>query len=75
MPTLFGAADIATSLFVDMPEMWANSANKFFDGLASGTCIAIDYQGWQADLLVKSDRFHAFRRRMRLLPQRCLRKY
>ena len=31
--------------------MWANSANKFFDALASGTPVAINYGGWQADLL------------------------
>lgn len=47
----FRAATVSTSLFVDIPEMWHNSANKFFDGLASGTAIAINYQGWQADLL------------------------
>src|SRR5690606_3480497 len=29
----------------------ANSANKFFDGLASGTPMAINYGGWQAELL------------------------
>ena len=31
--------------------MWANSANKFFDALASGKPVAINYGGWQADLL------------------------
>jgi hypothetical protein len=31
--------------------MWSNSANKFFDALASGTPVMINYQGWQADLL------------------------
>jgi glycosyltransferase involved in cell wall biosynthesis len=51
MPAVLSAADIATSLFVDLPQMWANSANKFFDALASGTPVAINYQGWQADLL------------------------
>jgi glycosyltransferase involved in cell wall biosynthesis len=39
------------SLFINLPEMWANSANKFFDGLASGTAIGINYHGWQAKLL------------------------
>ncbi|MDZ7703685.1 MAG: hypothetical protein U5L04_04265 [Trueperaceae bacterium] len=34
-----------------MKEMWANSANKFFDALASGTPVAINYGGWQAELL------------------------
>lgn len=51
IPTVLAAADIATSLFVDLPEMWANSANKFFDALASGTPVAINYRGWQAKLL------------------------
>jgi glycosyltransferase involved in cell wall biosynthesis len=51
MPSIFSAATVAVSLFVDMPQMWANSANKFFDALASGTPVAINYQGWQADLL------------------------
>lgn len=47
----FSAATISTSLFVDLPAMWANSANKFFDALTSGTPVMINYQGWQADLL------------------------
>jgi glycosyltransferase involved in cell wall biosynthesis len=51
IPAILSAADLATSLFIDLPEMWANSANKFFDALASGTPVAINYQGWQADLL------------------------
>jgi len=51
MPKILSAADMATSLFIDLPEMWANSANKFFDALASGTPVAINYQGWQAELL------------------------
>jgi len=54
MPKVLSAADIATSLFIDLQEMWANSANKFFDALASGTPVAINYQGWQADLLKKN---------------------
>lgn len=51
MPSVLSAADIATSLFIDLKEMWANSANKFFDAFASGTPIAINYGGWQANLL------------------------
>ena len=49
----FAAADLVTSLFRDAPAMWANSANKFFDGLAAGRPVAINYGGWQADLLTK----------------------
>jgi glycosyltransferase involved in cell wall biosynthesis len=48
---LLAATDIATSLFIPLREMEENSANKFFDGLASGCCMAINYGGWQAELL------------------------
>ncbi len=51
MPAVLSATTVATSLFIDLEEMWVNSANKFFDALASGTPVAINYGGWQADLL------------------------
>lgn len=51
VPALFGASTISTSIFVDVPEIWPNSANKFFDALAAGKPIAINYCGWQADLI------------------------
>lgn len=51
IPTVLSAADIATSLFIDLPEMWANSANKFFDALAAGRPVAINHEGWLADLI------------------------
>jgi len=54
MPAILGAATVATSLFIDLPEMWANSANKFFDALAAGTPVAINYKGWQAELLQRT---------------------
>jgi len=54
MPMILGAATIATSLFINLPEMWANSANKFFDALAAGTPLAINYQGWQAEILTRT---------------------
>jgi glycosyltransferase involved in cell wall biosynthesis len=54
VPKILSAADMATSLFIDLPEMWANSANKFFDALASGTPVAINYCGWQAEILEES---------------------
>ena len=47
----FATADLSLSLFIDLKEMWANSANKFFDSLAAGTPVAINYRGWQADLI------------------------
>jgi glycosyltransferase involved in cell wall biosynthesis len=34
--------------------MWNNSANKFFDALAAGKPVAVNYGGWQAELLEQS---------------------
>lgn len=48
---VFSAADITTSVVTDNPAMNANSANKFFDSLAAGRPIAINHEGWQADLI------------------------
>ena len=49
------AADMATSVFVDLKEMWSNSANKFFDALAAGKPVAINYGGWQAEILYETN--------------------
>jgi len=51
VPELLSAVDIATSLFLPIPQMESNSANKFFDALAAGCCVAINYGGWHAQLL------------------------
>ncbi|MFT7405568.1 glycosyltransferase family 4 protein [Zhongshania sp.] len=51
MPALFGSATFICSLFVDIPEMRANSANKFFDGLAAGKPVLLNYGGWQRELV------------------------
>jgi glycosyltransferase involved in cell wall biosynthesis len=54
MPDLLAAATISTSLFIPLRQMWNNSANKFFDALAAGKPIAINYGGWQARVLEES---------------------
>lgn len=51
MPEVLAAATVATSLFIPLKEMWANSANKFFDALASAKPIVINYEGWQAKIV------------------------
>jgi glycosyltransferase involved in cell wall biosynthesis len=51
IPELLAAATIASSLVVPLEALWMNSANKFFDALAGGKPIAINYDGWQADIL------------------------
>ncbi len=53
MPALLSAATICTSLFIPVKEMWNNSANKFFDALAAGRPVAINYGGWQSEILRK----------------------
>lgn len=51
MPAVLSAATLATSLFTDVPGMQDNSANKFFDALAASRPLALNYGGWQAELL------------------------
>ena len=51
MPAVLSAADIATSTVIDRQALWANSANKVFDGLAAGRAIAINHEGWLADMI------------------------
>ncbi|HEY5842429.1 MAG TPA: glycosyltransferase family 4 protein [Mycobacterium sp.] len=51
MPAVLSAATVATSLFLPLEQMQSNSANKFFDALAAGRPVAINYGGWQAELL------------------------
>ena len=51
IPALLAAATVATSLFRPVPEMESNSANKFFDALAAGRPVAINYGGWHRMLL------------------------
>jgi glycosyltransferase involved in cell wall biosynthesis len=52
IPALLSAATMASALFVNLPEMRPNSANKFFDGLASGTPVMLNYGGWMHDLVI-----------------------
>ncbi len=54
MPEVLAASTVCTSLFTDLPEMWNNSANKFFDSLAAGKPVAINYGGWKSQLLAES---------------------
>ncbi|MCL1907139.1 MAG: glycosyltransferase family 4 protein [Propionibacteriaceae bacterium] len=51
MPSVLASCKVATSLFLPIPEMEANSANKFFDALAAGKPVIINYGGWQKNVL------------------------
>ncbi len=54
MPALYRLSTFNIATFKDIPELRHNSANKFFDSLAAGRPIIINYTGWQADLLAES---------------------
>jgi glycosyltransferase involved in cell wall biosynthesis len=54
IPSALAAATVCMSVVIDLPELRANSANKFFDGLAAGRPMAINHEGWQADVLRES---------------------
>ena len=50
---LLSRADMVCSLTQDNKVLEWNSANKFFDGLASGCATFTNYGGWQQEELVK----------------------
>ena len=51
IPAVFSSADISLVLLKDVKELWTNSSNKFFDGLAAGRPVVVNNVGWQATLL------------------------
>lgn len=51
VPAIFAAADVSMSTVAPIPLLSANSANKVFDTFASGTPLAINHDGWLAELL------------------------
>lgn len=55
IPALFSAATMASNLVIDLPEARANSANKFFDTLASTKPIFLNHGGWMHDLVNQHD--------------------
>lgn len=55
LPQLYFEADMGSSFVIEIKELWANSANKFFDTLASGKPVLINYEGWQKDVIQKNN--------------------
>lgn len=51
---LFKAASLAVSTVANIPELFDNSANKFFDAIAAHVPVAINHGGWLADLIRKN---------------------
>lgn len=52
---VYAVADLGSSFVAPITELWANSANKFFDTLASAKPILINHEGWQAEVIRKED--------------------
>tara|TARA_A100001011_G_scaffold300724_1_gene314114 strand:+ start:604 stop:1821 length:1218 start_codon:yes stop_codon:yes gene_type:complete len=52
---LYFECDIGSSFVINIKELWANSANKFFDTLAAGKPVLINYGGWQKDKINKEN--------------------
>lgn len=50
VPSILLHSTMTCCLFVDLPEMRSNSANKFFDGLAAGKPVLINFGGWLHDI-------------------------
>jgi glycosyltransferase involved in cell wall biosynthesis len=52
---IFSMSDIVVSTVLPIVELEANSANKFFDALASGTCMVINHGGWLEKELIENN--------------------
>lgn len=51
LPYLYSKVTMGSSFVWDYKIKWDNSANKFFDTLAAGRPVLINYQGWQAEVI------------------------
>lgn len=52
---LYFECDMGSSFVINIKELWSNSANKYFDTLASGKPVLINYEGWQKDEIGKEN--------------------
>jgi len=55
LPDWYRSVSMGSSFVIDVKELWANSANKFFDTLAAGKPILINHGGWQAEQIRKQN--------------------
>lgn len=55
IPNLFKRASLIINTLVNHRELWHSSPNKFFDALAAAKPIAINFDGWLADLIRIND--------------------
>ena len=55
IPAVLSAATMTSSTVLPIIEEWDNSANKFFESLAAGKPVFLNYGGWQMDMLKAHD--------------------
>lgn len=55
LPQYYYESDMGSSFVIAIKELWANSANKFFDSLAAGRPVLINHEGWQKNVLQQSN--------------------
>lgn len=55
MPQVLAAADVGLATCAPVPVLEHNSANKFFDYLAAGKPVLLNYSGWQREILETVD--------------------
>lgn len=53
LPYIYSKCTAGSSYVIDLPVLWNNSANKFFDTLAAKKPIIINHKGWQAEEIEK----------------------
>jgi glycosyltransferase involved in cell wall biosynthesis len=51
LPAILAACDISTVITGAFPILQNNSANKFFESLAAGKPVLLNYSGWQRQVL------------------------
>jgi glycosyltransferase involved in cell wall biosynthesis len=55
LPQLYFECNMGSSFVIPIKELWANSANKFFDSLAAEKPILINHEGWQKNVINKNN--------------------
>ena len=55
LPAILAAADVSLVICGNVPILEHNSANKFFDALAAGKPILLNYSGWQREILEQNN--------------------
>lgn len=54
IPIFYRRASLILNTLINKKELWNASPNKFFDALAAGRPIAINFRGWLADLILEN---------------------